>query len=114
MKIGAKTTNPGELRTLITLQHRTVPAGTGGFQVPTWSMLAEVYCRWINAHGVEALTASSIGAEMPATLLIRYIDRLDMTCSVLKGDLTYEIISIDDIQERHEYLELKVKRMRSG
>jgi hypothetical protein len=33
---------------------------------------------------------------------------------VLKGTNRYEIVSIDDIQERHEYLELKVKKMRSG
>jgi SPP1 family predicted phage head-tail adaptor len=114
MNLNGKVSNPGELRVPVTLQSRSVTPDAGGFQAPTWATIAEVMAKWSGAHGAEAWTAASIGAEQPATVLIRYQADLDTTCSVLKGTDIFEIVSIDDIQERHEYMELKVKRMRAG
>jgi SPP1 family predicted phage head-tail adaptor len=105
---------PGEMRTKITLQARTVSADAGGYEKPTWSTIAEVWGRWISAHGSEAWAAQSVQAEQPATVTIRYKSGIDTTCSVLKGLERFEIVSIDDIREHHEYLELKVRRIRSG
>jgi len=102
------------MRTRITLQQRTVTSGDGGFQTPGWSTLASVWAKWTNVHGSEVWAAQSVQAEQPATVLIRYLAGLDTTCAVLKGSDRFEIVSIDDIQERNEYLELKVQRMRSG
>jgi SPP1 family predicted phage head-tail adaptor len=114
MILNGKVINPGELRTQVTLQRRTVSAGAGGFQVPAWRTIAVVWARWTNAHGQEAVIAGAQGSEAPATVLIRYRSGLDITCAVLKGSDRYEIVSIDNIQERSEYLELKVRRMESG
>jgi SPP1 family predicted phage head-tail adaptor len=114
MNLNGKTINPGELRTQITLESRGVSAETGGFQTPTWSTLATAWSRWTNAHGSEVWSAQAVQAEAPATVLIRYLAGLDTTCAVSKGGVRYEIVSIDDIGERHEYLELKVQRMRAG
>ena len=114
MILSGKPINPGELRTSVVLKTRTVSTETGGFQKPTWSTLATVWARWTNVHGQEVWTAESVQALQPATVLIRYRTGLDTTCAVLLGSILYEIVSIDDIQERHEYLELKVKRMGSG
>ena len=47
-------------------------------------------------------------------MLIRYRTGVDPTCAILKGSDRYEIISVDNIQERSEYLELRVKKMRGG
>jgi head-tail adaptor len=52
--------------------------------------------------------------DAPATVLIRYQSDVDTACAVLKGSLRYEIVSIDNIQERSEYLELRVQRMKAG
>lgn len=114
MNINGKTTNPGELRTQIKLQTKTVSTETGGFQRDTWADLATVWAKWVNAHGNEVWAADSAQAEMPATVLIRYRSDVNTQCAVLKGTVRYEIVSMDDIFERHEYLELKVKRMASG
>jgi SPP1 family predicted phage head-tail adaptor len=114
MKIGEKVTNPGELRTQVTLQSRTVSTETGGFLTPAGSTIAVVWARWVNTHGSEAWTAASMGAEQAATVTIRYRSGIDRTCAVLKGSDRYEIVSIDNIGERSEYLELKVKRWQSG
>ena len=114
MDLNGKVTNPGEMHTRISLQERVTAAGDGGFIQQSWSTIASVWARWTNVHGSEVWAAQSVQAQQPATVLIRYRAGLDTTCAVLMGSERFEIVSIDDIQERHEYLELKVQRMRSG
>jgi SPP1 family predicted phage head-tail adaptor len=114
VNLNGRTTNPGELRTQIALQTRTVIERPGGYQNAAWTSQATVWSRWENAHGAEVWAAQSVQAEAPATVLIRYYAGVDPTWSVLKGADRYEIVSVDDIQERHEYMELKVRRMRDG
>lgn len=114
MRIGTKVTNPGERRTQISLQSRASTPDAGGFMVPSWTTVATVDAKWTNAHGNEILQAGIAGVDAPATVLIRYRSGVDRTYAVLKGSIRYEIISIDNIQERSEYLELKVVRMEVG
>jgi SPP1 family predicted phage head-tail adaptor len=114
MRLGTKITNPGEMRTKITLQSRTTVQDAGGFSIPGWATIATVWSRWINAHGREILEAAIAQVDAPATVLIRYRNDVDTACAVLKGSLRYEIVSIDNIQERNEYLELRVQRMKAG
>jgi SPP1 family predicted phage head-tail adaptor len=114
MILNGRVINPGEMRTQITLESRTVTTQTGGFETPAWSTIATVWSKWTNAHGSEAVQAAMLNAEAPATVLIRYRSGLDTTCAISKGGVRYEITSIDNIQERNEYIEMKVKRMKPG
>lgn len=114
MNLNGKTTNPGELRTRITLQTREITESTGGFPSASWVTLAEVWAKWTNAHGSEVWAANAVQASAPATVLIRYRSDVDTTCAVLLDGVRYEIVSVDNIQQRGEYMELKVQRMRSG
>lgn len=114
MNLNGKTFNPGDLRKSVKLQRRVVTTGTGGFQTVTWTDIATVWAKWENVHGSEAWAANSLQAEQPATVTIRYRSDVDTTCAVLKGSDRYEIVSMDDIRERHEYIELKVKRITVG
>lgn len=114
MKIGSIVTNPGELRTSITLKSRTVTIGASGFPVDTWSAIDTVWAKWTNVHGQEAWIAQTAQAGQAATVLIRYRSDVDPTCVVYKGSDKYEIVSMDNIGERNEYIELKVIRKREG
>lgn len=114
MRINEKPFNPGELRTQIVLKTRSVTTGTGGFQKPSYTTLATVFCKWVNAHGSEILTADMAGAEAPATVTIRYRTDIDPTYAIEKGGELWEIVSLDNIREKNELMELKVRRMRSG
>ena len=109
MIIGNKPTNPGELRTPVTLLKRTIFTDAGGFQAQSVETIAAAWARWENVHGSEAWAASAVATEA-ATVLIRYRAGLDETCLVRMDGTIYEVVSMDDIQQRHEYLELKVKR----
>ncbi len=114
MKIGNNVTNPGELRTSIVLKSRTVTIDAGGFQVPGWSTIATVWAKWTNVHGQEAWIAQTAQAGQAATLLIRYRSDVDPTYAVFKGSDRWDIVSMDNIGERNEYIELKVIRKREG
>lgn len=114
MKLGTKVTNPGEFRTRISLQHRTVTADAGGFQVPSWTTYAVVWSKWKNAHGNAMMQAQVEGVEALPTVQIRYRDDVESTDAVLKGSDRYEIIYPDNIEERNEYIEFQAKRMIPG
>lgn len=111
MNLNGRTTNPGELRTRVSLQRRVTTINASGFPVPDWEEVASAWARWINLHGSEAWTAESQGIQEGATVLLRYRADIDESWVVVKGGKRFEIISLDNIQERGEYIELKVKRM---
>jgi SPP1 family predicted phage head-tail adaptor len=114
MKIGATVTNPGELRTLVKFERRAITTQTGGFQTESWSEIAEVYAKWENVHGSEVWAAASMQARRPATVLARYRADINKACAVSMGGDRYQILSIDNIQNRGEYMELKVQRMEAS
>ncbi|MGA2488785.1 MAG: phage head closure protein [Anaerolineales bacterium] len=67
--------------------------------------------KWTNVHGMEAWAASQAGlAVSAATVLIRYRANVDTRCTIVKGGIRWNIVALDNIQERNEYLELKVLR----
>lgn len=114
MNLNGKITNPGELRVPITIQGPILGTDAGGAQRPTWADLTagDVKAKWVNVHGAEAWVAGQAGkAVSAATVTIRYRSDVTARCSILKGGDRWEIVSLDNIQERGEYLELKVKRV---
>ncbi len=113
MNIGGRTINPGELRTSVVLESRTITTNAGGAQEPSYTTIATVWAKWTNVHGSEVWTAQAVQAVHPATVLIRYRSDINLACAVSKGSERFEIVSIDNIGERNEYLELKVKLMRN-
>lgn len=112
MLFNGKPINPGELRTLITLEKPTISTDAGGGQDKTYASQGQVWSRWVNAHGQEAVQDGAMQTPKRAKLLIRYRSDIDATWAVSKGSERYQIIAHpDDIQERHEYMELQVQLM---
>jgi len=118
MKIADKPFNPGELRTPVLLAPRTVSTGTGGFQkpAPDTANQVSVLAKWVGVHGSEVWAADSAGVEEAATVTIRHRNDVNPKWYISKdnGSTWFEIVSIDNIREYGELLELKVKRLRSA
>jgi head-tail adaptor len=116
MNIDGKTTNPGSLRVNVSLQTPTIVKDAGGAQVPGWATLTggDVKCKWTNVHGSEVWQSQAVQAIEPATVLIRYFAALTTACTILKGSVRYKIVSIDNVQERNEYMEIKVQRVKGS
>lgn len=70
------------------------------------------HCKWVNAYGTEAMTAMQFQIQEPATLTMRYSPLIRPDCLVYKlGDpVPYEIISVNDVEDRHRWLEVKIHR----
>lgn len=112
----AKQVNPGELGTLIKIKRCIEIKDDEGFKTRNWVNVfgkdVFVGCHWSNAHGQEALTAASLDLKEPATLTMRYSDKITPECRIYKKSdpQPFEIISIDNVNEQNQWLEIKVQR----
>lgn len=113
MILNGKPFNPGEMNTSIALQKSTVTKVSGGNTV-TWATQATVWSKWVNAHGSETTAGESLAATRPATVTIRYYSGLDTTWALLKGSERYQVISVDNIRERSEYMEIKAQLIKGS
>ena len=71
-----------------------------------------VHCRWVNAHGSEVYDAKQAGVTEPATLTLRYTPKITTTCLIYcgKDPRPYEVVSLNDVEDRHAWLEVRVQR----
>lgn len=118
----AKSASAGELRTRIYVRKRTkdvdgegvalhaqeesvFPPGPDGSE-RVW------HCKWVNAYGSEVFTAMQMQVQELATLTMRYSPQIAPDHLIYRvGDpAPYEIISVNDVEDRHKWLEIKVKR----
>lgn len=128
---------PQNMNTCIRIQSRT-PTSVNGMESMTYDdttkyqsgedndgepiMAPYTYlCEWKNAYGQEALQAAIEKIPELGTLTMWYMPEVDQQCVVLKGGheldtaekqraARYEIISVDDVENRHRLLVLKVQR----
>jgi len=108
----AKFANAGALRTPIRFTKTERVLDNEGYYQDTEVDVLITKCRWQNVHGVEVFTAMQQQLREPATITMRYSEKVDRTALVYKGKDThaYEVISIDNVEERNEWLEIKVQR----
>ncbi len=109
MRLGNRITNPGELRTRVLFQTATLTKDAGGAQIPAYVDLDAPLVKWVNAHGPETVSADASKAIKRATVTRRYHSGVSEISSIVKDGLRWQVVSVDDIQERHEYLELQVE-----
>ena len=70
------------------------------------------HCKWVNAYGSEVFSAKQMLLKESATLTMRYSPKIKIDQLIYKvGDPDpWEIISINDVEDRHCWLEVKVGR----
>lgn len=121
----AKRISAGNLRTRIYIRKtvkRVDGEGVGGmrevsiFADPPDQPERVYHCKWDNAYSVEAVAAMQLQIEEPATLTMRYSTLIQPDQLIYKlGDpIPYEIISVNDVEDRHCWLEVKVHRRRAA
>lgn len=74
------------------------------------------FCEWKNRFGQEARSAASDGIKEPARLRMYYVPEVDDTMYVkrLSDEAIFEVVSCDDVEQRHIILEMEIKRYVSG
>ena len=110
----SKYANPGELRTLVKFcQIRRESDADAVYQEMPFDVFGgPIKVKWVNPHGTDALMAMQMQLREPATITCRYSAKITADCVVFKGDdpAPYDIISIDNVEERCRWMEIKVQR----
>ena len=118
----AKRARAGELRTLVYFRRAVRGTDEEGYPLPDREepvfkldgsgQEMGVHCKWVNAHGSEVFSSMQLQLREPATLTMRYSPKIDSTQLVYRrGDpRPYESISVDNVEDRGKWLEIKVQR----
>ena len=112
----SKSANPGELNTPVFFKSVERVKDKESYpvekEINVFGESVSVQVKWVNAHGSEAFTALQLSLREPATITCRYSPKITETCLVYRGDeeRPFEIVSIDNVEQRNEWLEIKVKR----
>lgn len=111
MNLNGRVTNPGELRTWVGLGSRTITTQPGGFQTPVYAEFTSVWAKWVNQHGGEILRNQAGQVVRQATVTIRWRNDIDLTSGVEYQGAWWDVVSVDNIRERNEWLELRLQRV---
>lgn len=113
----SKVANPGELRTKVFfVKNERLKDREGNFsdkETNVFGAGVPCMCKWVNAHGNEVFQTMQLEIREPATITTRYSAKLlDPKMIVYKADdpMPFEIISIDNVEEKNKWLEIKVQR----
>lgn len=98
--------NAGDLTRRITIQSKTVTQDTDGAEIVVYSTLATVWAQVITNSGREFYAAQKINAETTAVFRIRYRTGIETTSRVQYGNRYFDILHINDVDERHEEITL--------
>ena len=113
----AKFARAGEMRTKITVKLPTKAIDADGFATESDVAVftGAVWCKWVWQHGAEALENMRLNLGQVATITMPYTALITPRCRIWRegetgADNAWEIVSIDNVEERRRYLEIKVRR----
>lgn len=113
----SKSANAGELRTPVYFKTLAPTYNARGFptdhEANVFGSDVPVMCKWINAHGSEVWNAMQLKLRSPATITCRYSPLLDDETLIIycgNDPKPYEVISCDNVEEKNQWLEIKVQR----
>lgn len=117
----SKSANAGELRTPVYFKEAVRRTDVDGFvsesEVNVFGQDSAgndipAMTKWVNVHGTESFVAMQLMLRDPATITMRYSPLINEKLTVYNGTDTkpFEVISIDDVENRHVWLEIKVQR----
>lgn len=101
----------GELNRQITFQRATYTYDSKNEKIPTYADMTPVWAKIITTGGREFYAAQKLNAETVALFKIRYRPDINSTMRIKYGKKTFEIIAINDVDEKHEELLISAKEV---
>lgn len=109
--------NVQQMSTLIRIQHRSVIDVNGADEISYVSENDICFCNWKSKGGTETTESGTLVVYDTAELILWYDPNISEKDRVILNDdetLAYEVSNVEDIEQRHMYLILKVKRVVSA
>lgn len=103
-----------ELRTRITLRSPTQTLASDGAQQTSYADVATVWAKRVNAHGQEAVGSDALRSVQRATLTIRHYPGILPSWRVQMDEAEWDIVSLDNITDRNQWVELVVERTKGS
>lgn len=112
--------NLGDLNRTIIIQKRSCRIDENGFQVEEWRDVATVHCMVTNIHGKELVdNIDMMTSNTYKRMKFKYKKYLDENIypnvsydyRILYRNFYWNITSIDDIKDRHDYMEVLVTKI---
>lgn len=105
--------NVSQMTTPIKLQTRTETDVNGQPEITYQDKTnAACFCNWKSKGGTESIQSGSLVVEDTAEVVMWYRpDVSEMDIVLLNHTIPYEIISLENIEMRNQYLLLKVRRV---
>lgn len=104
----------GEMRTRVTIRKIKSGLDTEGFNTRSYDDLfpKPVWCKWEWERGTETFENERQRLEERAVITMRYSDKVTPRCMLWKEKETepWEVVSVNDIDDRHRWLQLTLKR----
>lgn len=106
--------NPGRLRRQITIEQPPATQDATGARYGEWTAFAaNVGAEIVPMGGKEAAGAESFQAQAAYRITIRYLAGLDTTMRVNWGGRLFDVVNVNDIEERNRVMELTCVEGRS-
>lgn len=114
------------MTTPIRIQKKTSGSDADGFANETWTDIIDedILCEWTNKFGDDLYQAAAVKAKEPAKLRMWYLPGVTADCRIIRIDdesieveenPIFEIVgNPDDVKNRHQQLEIQVKRYIAG
>lgn len=104
----------GEMRTRVTIRRIRSGIDAEGFNTRAYEDLfpGAVWCKWEWERGTETFENERQRLEERAVITMRYSNKPAPRCVLWKDKETepWEVVSINDIDERHRWMQLTLKR----
>ena len=117
----AKSALAGEMRTRITIMklQSSEKTDSEGNPIMEWVNLfsGKVWCKWVYAHGDEIYEGLRLQVGQLATVTMRYTPKVDVRCRIWHENdpqdeaHAWEVVSINDPEDRHKFLDIELKRV---
>lgn len=101
----------GRLRHKITIQSKSVTPNAYGEEVITWGTFVECWAEISPLLGREYLAAAQVQAEITHRVRIRHRDGVYPTMRVLFGSRAFDILSVQQVEERQREIVLMAREL---
>lgn len=102
--------NPGKYRHIITIEQATGTQDEYGAETKTWSEFAKLWAEIYTKKTTEHVVNDKITPVSMVILRTRYKPGITEAMRIVKGSTVYEILGINNIEERNITLEFTCKK----
>ena len=103
--------NPGQFRTRIMIQKKSVSYNSYNEPIETWKDAFVLWADVINTGGGEFYAAQKLNAMTTAVFRTRYVSDISTVDRIKYGNRIFEILFINDVSEKHVELLISAKEV---